>query len=363
MCFMDCDGSLDPASSTRGRRPVAAGAADLVLGARVRRAGSVAGARSRSPTARSRWRLQPPHAASQLTRSRGRCACARRGAAARARASRDRRFGWPLEMVVRAAAAGLADRRGAGALPAAAAGRSKVTGTVRGSLRAAIRHGPGGAVSRHDRARQGAAPPGVRRPGSARRSAPPQAARLAEAALETTLDAVGRGGGDAHVVALDGRARRLAPGRASTWSHQRGRRPRPADRECLRRRGRARPVLIGMDSPQVTAALLDRRPARRLRRRAPTRCWGWPRTAAGGRSGCAGPTPPVLARRRHEPRRHRRPPAARGWTSWACAPSCCRRCATSTRSTTPGRWRPLSPARPSPARWPWLEDQLSRGAV
>jgi hypothetical protein len=46
----------------------------------------------------------------------------------------DRRFGWPLEMVVRAAAAGwaIAER------PVAyhpRQGRSKVTGTVRGTLR------------------------------------------------------------------------------------------------------------------------------------------------------------------------------------------------------------------------------------
>ena len=46
----------------------------------------------------------------------------------------DRRFGWPLEMVVRAAAAGWAiDEVGIAYLPRA--GRSKVTGTVSGTLR------------------------------------------------------------------------------------------------------------------------------------------------------------------------------------------------------------------------------------
>ena len=47
----------------------------------------------------------------------------------------DRRFGWPLEMVVRAAAAG---RRVAEVEVAYAprVGRSKVTGTVRGTVRA-----------------------------------------------------------------------------------------------------------------------------------------------------------------------------------------------------------------------------------
>ena len=46
----------------------------------------------------------------------------------------DRRFGWPLEMVVRAAAAGWRiDEVGVHVPPPP--GRSKVTGTVRGTLR------------------------------------------------------------------------------------------------------------------------------------------------------------------------------------------------------------------------------------
>jgi hypothetical protein len=49
---------------------------------------------------------------------------------------RDRRFGWPLEMVLRAAERGW--RVGERPVPYGARmfGRSKVTGTVRGSLRA-----------------------------------------------------------------------------------------------------------------------------------------------------------------------------------------------------------------------------------
>ena len=47
----------------------------------------------------------------------------------------DRRFGWPLEMVLRAAAAGW--RIGEVGVPyRARSGRSKVTGTVRGTVRA-----------------------------------------------------------------------------------------------------------------------------------------------------------------------------------------------------------------------------------
>jgi hypothetical protein len=48
---------------------------------------------------------------------------------------RDRRFGWPLEMVLRAAAAGWRiEEVDVAYLPRA--GKSKVTGTVRGTLRA-----------------------------------------------------------------------------------------------------------------------------------------------------------------------------------------------------------------------------------
>jgi hypothetical protein len=49
----------------------------------------------------------------------------------------DRRFGWPLEMVVRAAAAGW--RIGEVPVPyRARSGRSKVTGTVRGTARTVL---------------------------------------------------------------------------------------------------------------------------------------------------------------------------------------------------------------------------------
>ena len=53
---------------------------------------------------------------------------------ARARASRDRRFGWPLEMVLRAAAAGWTIAE-VDVAYLARSGRSKVTGTVRGTVR------------------------------------------------------------------------------------------------------------------------------------------------------------------------------------------------------------------------------------
>jgi glycosyltransferase involved in cell wall biosynthesis len=126
VCFMDCDASFDPGDLPR----VAAGLqrADLVLGAR------------RGP--------MPPHArlanavlAFELRR-RTRIELTDLGPMRAARrqplldlAIQDRRFGWPLEMVLRAAAAGWRIEE----LPVAyheRAGRSKVTGTAKGTARA-----------------------------------------------------------------------------------------------------------------------------------------------------------------------------------------------------------------------------------
>jgi glycosyltransferase involved in cell wall biosynthesis len=131
VCFMDGDGSLDPADLPAVADPVLTGRADLVLGAR-------------RPTTASAW---PVHAraanamlAFELRRRTGRpltdlgpMRAARRDALL-ALDLRDRRFGWPLEMVLRAAAAGW--RIGEVPVPyAPRSGKSKVTGTLRGTLR------------------------------------------------------------------------------------------------------------------------------------------------------------------------------------------------------------------------------------
>src|SRR6266536_1495352 len=110
VCFMDCDGSLDAGELPLVAAPVVEGAADLVLGARC---GTGAGARVSD--------LGPMRAA--------------RRDALLGLGLVDRRFGWPLEMVLRAAAAGWRIVE----LPVSYAprvGRSKVTGTVRGTARA-----------------------------------------------------------------------------------------------------------------------------------------------------------------------------------------------------------------------------------
>ncbi len=131
VCFMDCDGSLDPGELPRVAGPVLAGTADLVLGARRPAPGAWplhARLANAALAAELRRRTGVP------LRDLGPMRAARRDALL-ALGIRDRRFGWPLEMVLRAAAAGWTVRE----VPVAyhpRAGRSKVTGTVRGTVRA-----------------------------------------------------------------------------------------------------------------------------------------------------------------------------------------------------------------------------------
>jgi glycosyltransferase involved in cell wall biosynthesis len=128
VCFMDCDASLDPADLDRVLAPLHAGEADLVLGARhggrqphARLANAVLARQLRRRTGVALRDLGPMRAAAREPLL--------------ALGIEDRRFGWPLEMVVRAAAAGW--RITEIAVPhRPRTGRSKVTGTVRGTVRA-----------------------------------------------------------------------------------------------------------------------------------------------------------------------------------------------------------------------------------
>ena len=132
VCFMDGDGSLDPADLVPVAAPVLAGDADLVLGAR-------------RPIAAGAWPVHARVANRFLAYEIGRRTGHRLRDVGQMRAARrdgllalgieDRRFGWPLEMVLRAAAAGW--RIDEVPVPyAPRAGRSKVTGTVSGTMRA-----------------------------------------------------------------------------------------------------------------------------------------------------------------------------------------------------------------------------------
>jgi glycosyltransferase involved in cell wall biosynthesis len=132
VCFMDGDGSLDPADLPGLAAPVLAGAKDLMLGAR-------------RPTTPGAWPVHARMANRFLAFEIGRRTGTKLQDIGPMRVARrdallglgieDRRFGWPLEMVLRAAAAGW--RIDEMPIPyAPRTGRSKVTGTVKGTMRA-----------------------------------------------------------------------------------------------------------------------------------------------------------------------------------------------------------------------------------
>src|SRR4051794_34189435 len=103
VCFMDCDASFDPRDLPLVADPVVEGAAQLMLGAR-------------RPVGRGAWPLHARVANSVLAfelRRRTRVPLRALGPMRAARREgllalgiRDRRFGWPLEMVLRAAQEG-----------------------------------------------------------------------------------------------------------------------------------------------------------------------------------------------------------------------------------------------------------------
>jgi len=130
ICFMDCDGSLDPADLTRLTEKLADGA-DMVIGSRrpepgawpvhARFANRVLAVELRRRTGLNLTDLGPMRVM-------------RREALIDLNL-KDRRSGWPLEMVIKAHAAGWKMVE----VPVAysrRSGRSKVTGTVRGTLQA-----------------------------------------------------------------------------------------------------------------------------------------------------------------------------------------------------------------------------------
>ena len=221
VCFMDCDGSFSTAaistrrgtgrrraSGSRARRAAPRDRAGRCTRALANRAARVrAAAPRRHPLARSR---------SDARRSPGRAARAR---------LRDRRFGWPLEMVLRADAAGWRIRE----VPVGYApriGRSKVTGT-----RARAPRAPSttwrGCCDEHVRRdvivhREGRRDPGPGQDPPVPAVHAPPGRPLAEAALARHPRRRRRGAGTRRVVALDGapgpwlpaRLRRACPQRA-----------------------------------------------------------------------------------------------------------------------------------------------------
>lgn len=130
VCFMDCDGSLAGQSLPVVSEPVLAGRADLVLGARD----AVAGAWPRRLRLANRYLAwEVGRRTGTKLRDLGPMRAARREALLEL-GLQDRRFGWPLEMVLLAGRAGW--RIDEVVVPyTPRIGRSKVTGTVRGTVR------------------------------------------------------------------------------------------------------------------------------------------------------------------------------------------------------------------------------------
>lgn len=131
VCFMDADASLDPSDLPRVAAAVLQGDADLVLGARLAECGA--------------WPLHARLANRALTlelRRRSGLRLTDLGPMRAARREpllalglRDRRFGWPLEMVLRAAEEDWRIAEVPVSYRQRGGGRSKVTGTLRGTLR------------------------------------------------------------------------------------------------------------------------------------------------------------------------------------------------------------------------------------
>ncbi len=135
VCFMDGDGSFDPAELVRVAQPVLTQAADLVLGARrtvVRGAWPVHARLANQVLAGLLNRTPPLRRGGTRLRDLGPMRAARRRDLLTLDL-RDRRSGWPLEMVLAAAEAGWRVRE-VDVAYRARVGQSKVTGTLRGTL-------------------------------------------------------------------------------------------------------------------------------------------------------------------------------------------------------------------------------------
>ncbi len=253
VAFCDCDASLDPAELPRLLAPLATGHAELVLGRRV-------------PAGRGAWPAHARLANAELARR----LRARTGAplhdlgpmriAARDRLLAlglgDRRSGYPLEMVLAASAAGMRLAE----VPVAyrpRAGRSKVTGTLRGTRQAVRDMGAILAAPAPVLLLLAKSPaPGRVKTRLTPAVTPGQAAAVAEAALADTMMTLEQVPASRRVLVLDGLPGRwLRPG----WDVV------PQAEGGLDRRlaaafatvaGPAPALLVGMDTPQLAARTL-----------------------------------------------------------------------------------------------------------
>ena len=131
VCFMDCDGSFDGADLINVAAPVMAGDADLVMGARRASQGSWP-AHARFANRLLAWELRR-RTQVNITDLGPMRALHRQDLLDLG--IEDRRFGWPLEMVLRASRAGWRILE-LDVVYLPRIGQSKVTGTVKGTARA-----------------------------------------------------------------------------------------------------------------------------------------------------------------------------------------------------------------------------------
>jgi glycosyltransferase involved in cell wall biosynthesis len=132
VCFMDCDGSLDPAELPLVADPIRSGELDLCLGARAPSPGAWpwhARIANRVLAFELRRRCGVPLSDLGPMRAARRAELLELGIG-------DRGFGWPLEMVLKAAAGDWQIGEVTVTYRARAAGQSKVSGSARGTLRA-----------------------------------------------------------------------------------------------------------------------------------------------------------------------------------------------------------------------------------
>lgn len=132
VAFVDGDGSIDPMFLPRVVDPVRAGRVDLLLGARSPEPGAMT-FHQRAANRVLAWELRRRTAAPLTDLGPMRAAHRERLIAL---GIRDRRSGWPLEMVLRAARNGWTIEEVAVPYAPRRGGTSKVTGTVLGTARA-----------------------------------------------------------------------------------------------------------------------------------------------------------------------------------------------------------------------------------
>ena len=138
VCFMDCDASLDPVALPLVAGYVERAEFDLVLGSPRRPARRLARSRPHRQQGTRRQRASTHGPRRRATWAR----CVPRGESDSSTLGiEDRRSGWPLEMVLRAASNGW-KVKGVPVEYSERAGRSKVTGTLRGNDSSSGRHEP-----------------------------------------------------------------------------------------------------------------------------------------------------------------------------------------------------------------------------